>query len=108
MDLPGRDPKLYLEIMAILKNRRNPPRRSTRSVAGLFLQPSDYENAKDPYVNPMNSKGQYYCHMCAAWGRHSTDHCNHFRNLKQLFVQPKHGQAPDPEMHKADHALVVT
>jgi hypothetical protein len=107
-DLPGRDPKLYLEIMAILKKRGKPPRWSTRSAAELFLQSSDSEKTKDPSVNPKNAKGQYYCHMCAAWGKHSTDHCNQFKNLKQRFVQQKPGQAPDPEVHQANPALAVT
>jgi hypothetical protein len=94
-DLPGRDPTLYLEIMAILKKCGKPPRWSTRSAVGLFLQSSDSEKAKDPSVNPKNAKGQYYCHMCDAWGKHSTDHCNQFKNLKQRVVQQKIGQAPD-------------
>jgi hypothetical protein len=107
-DLPGRDPKLYLEIMAILEKRGKPPRWSTRSVAELFLQSSDSEKTKDPYVNPKNAKGQYYCHMCAAWGKHSTDHCNRFKNLKPRFVQQKTGHAPDPEVHQANPAPAVT
>jgi hypothetical protein len=45
-DLPARDPKLYLEIMAILKKRGKPPRWSTRSAAELFLQSSDSENQR--------------------------------------------------------------
>jgi hypothetical protein len=94
--------------MAILKKRGKPPRWSTRSAAELFLQSSDSEKTKDPYVNPRNAKGQYYCHMRAAWGKHSTDHCNQFKNLKQRFVQQKTGQAPNPEVHQANHALVVT
>jgi hypothetical protein len=82
--------------MAILEKRGKPPRRSTRHAAELFMQSSDCEKAKYPFVNPKNAKGHYYCHVCDAWGKHSTDHCNQFKNLKQRFVQHKLGQAPDP------------
>jgi hypothetical protein len=77
--------------MAILEKRGKPPRWSTRSAAELFLHSSDSEKTKDPCVNPKTAKGRYHCHMCAAWGEHSTDHCNQFTNLKQRFVQQKTG-----------------
>jgi hypothetical protein len=63
---PPENPKLYLEILAILKKRGKPPRWSTRSAAELFMQSSDYDKTNDPMVNPDTNKGQYYCHMCAA------------------------------------------